>query len=93
MRYDEGREYDIIIDRLSHEVPFYRAMLKRAALEGTLVINNPFWWSLTTFFTFRWPGVGVAIPKTVLLPQKITFRASSARACAILNSSRLAGHH
>lgn len=72
VRYDEGREYDIIIDRISHEVPFYRAMLKRAALEGTLVINNPFWWSADDkFFNFALARkLGVAIPKTVLLPQK-----------------------
>jgi glutathione synthase/RimK-type ligase-like ATP-grasp enzyme len=72
VRYDEGREYDIIIDRISHEVPFYRAMLKRAALEGTLVINNPFWWSADDkFFNFSLARkLGVAIPKTILLPQK-----------------------
>jgi glutathione synthase/RimK-type ligase-like ATP-grasp enzyme len=72
VRYDEGREYDIIVDRISHEVPFYRAMLKRAALEGTLVINNPFWWSADDkFFNFSLARkLGVAIPKTVLLPQK-----------------------
>ena len=72
VRYDEGREYEIIIDRISHEVPFYRAMLKRAALEGTLVINNPFWWSADDkFFNFALAKkLGVAIPKTVLLPQK-----------------------
>jgi glutathione synthase/RimK-type ligase-like ATP-grasp enzyme len=72
VRYDEGRAYDIIIDRISHEVPFYRAMLKRAALEGTQVINNPFWWSADDkFFNFALAKkLGVAIPKTVLLPQK-----------------------
>jgi glutathione synthase/RimK-type ligase-like ATP-grasp enzyme len=72
VRYDEGREYDIIIDRISHEVPFYRALLKRAVLEGTLVINNPFWWSADDkFFNFCLARkLGVAIPKTVLLPQK-----------------------
>jgi hypothetical protein len=72
VRYDGEREYDIIIDRISHEVPFYRAMLKKAALEGTLVINNPFWWSADDkFFNFSLARkLGVAIPKTVLLPQK-----------------------
>jgi glutathione synthase/RimK-type ligase-like ATP-grasp enzyme len=72
VRYDQGREYDIIIDRISHEVPFYRAMLKRAALEGTFIINNPFWWSADDkFFNYSLAKkLGVAIPKTVLLPQK-----------------------
>src|SRR5918912_2539375 len=72
VRFDQPREYDIIIDRISHEVPFYRAMLKRAALEGTFIINNPFWWSADDkFFNYSLAKkLGVAIPKTVLLPQK-----------------------
>ena len=40
VRLDWERRYDLIIDRISHEVPFYRAFLKRAALEGTIVINS-----------------------------------------------------
>jgi hypothetical protein len=69
---DETRRYDIIIDRISHEVPFYRAFLKRCALEGTQIINNPFWWSADDkFFNFSLATkLGVAIPKTALLPQK-----------------------
>jgi hypothetical protein len=72
VRLDEGRRYDIIIDRISHEVPFYRGYLKRCALEGTYVINNPFWWSADDkFFNYSLATkLGVAIPKTVLLPQK-----------------------
>ena len=37
--------YSVIIDRISQDVPFYKAYLKNAALMGTAVINNPFWWS------------------------------------------------
>ena len=37
--------YAVIFDRISQDVPFYRAYLKNAALTGTAVINNPFWWS------------------------------------------------
>ncbi|MDQ3805114.1 MAG: hypothetical protein M3416_14950, partial [Acidobacteriota bacterium] len=72
VRLDWERQYDLIIDRISHEVPFYRAFLKRAALEGAAVINNPFWWSADDkFFNFSLATkLGVAIPKTVLLPQK-----------------------
>jgi len=72
VRLDEGRRYDIIIDRISHEVPFYRAFLKRCALEGTQIINNPFWWSADDkFFNYSLAvKLGVAIPKTSLLPQK-----------------------
>jgi len=72
VRLEEELRYDIIIDRISHEVPFYRAFLKRAALEGTQIINNPFWWSADDkFFNYSLAiKLGVAIPKTVLLPQK-----------------------
>lgn len=71
IRLDEEKRYDVIIDRISHEVPFYRAMLKRFALEGSYIINNPFWWSADDkFFNFSLAAkLGVAIPKTVLLPQ------------------------
>ena len=71
VRLDEEKKYDVIIDRISHEVPFYRASLKRFALEGTHIINNPFWWSADDkFFNFSLASkIGVAIPKTVLLPQ------------------------
>jgi len=71
IRLDEPRRYDVVIDRISHEVPYYRALLKRFALEGTHVINDPFWWSADDkFFNFSLAAkIGVAIPKTVLLPQ------------------------
>jgi hypothetical protein len=36
--------YAVIVDRISHDMPFYRAYLKNAVLNGTVVINNPFWW-------------------------------------------------
>src|SRR5215203_5597503 len=71
IRLDEPKKYDVIIDRISHEVPYYRATLKRFALEGTYIINNPFWWSADDkFFNFSLAAkIGVAIPRTVLLPQ------------------------
>src|SRR5947209_421291 len=40
----EEPRYSVVIDRISHEVPFYRTYLKSAALQGTVVINDPFWW-------------------------------------------------
>jgi hypothetical protein len=72
IRHDDPPRYDLVIDRISHEVPFYRATLKRMALEGTVIINNPFWWSADDkFFNYSLaPKLGVAVPKTVLLPQK-----------------------
>ncbi len=45
VRMAEPSGYRVIIDRISHDIPFYRAYLKNAALSGTRVINNPFWWS------------------------------------------------
>jgi hypothetical protein len=64
--------YDVIIDRISHDIPFYRSYLKNAALGGTLVINNPFWWSADDkFFNYSLAvRLGVAVPPTVLLPHK-----------------------
>ncbi len=71
IKLDETKKYDVVIDRISHEVPYYRSMLKQMALEGTYIINNPFWWSADDkFFNFALAHkIGVAIPKTVLLPQ------------------------
>lgn len=64
--------YAVIIDRISQDVPFYRAMLKNAAATGTAVINNPFWWSADEKFFNNTLSeqVGVPVPKTVLLPSK-----------------------
>src|ERR1700694_813203 len=72
VRHDAPPAYDLVIDRISHEVPFYRATLKRMALEGAIIINNPFWWSADDkFFNYSLARkLGVAVPKTVLLPQK-----------------------
>jgi glutathione synthase/RimK-type ligase-like ATP-grasp enzyme len=62
--------YHVIFDRISHEVPFYRAYLKNAALMGTAVINNPFWFSADEKFFNNCLAMelGVPVPKTILLP-------------------------
>ena len=62
--------YDVVIDRISQDVPFYRAWLKNAALTGTAVVNNPFWWSADEKFfnNALATKIGVAVPRTVLLP-------------------------
>ena len=64
--------YAVIVDRISHDIPFYRAYLKNAVLTGTYVINNPFWWSADDkFFNYALADkLGVAVPRTVLLPHK-----------------------
>ncbi len=66
----EPVEYDVIIDRISQDIPFYRSYLKNAALTGTAVINNPFWWSADEKFfnNALATKIGVQVPKTVLLP-------------------------
>lgn len=65
-------EYAVIIDRISQDVPFYRSFLKNAALSGTAVINNPFWWSADEKFfnNALAEKIGIPVPKTVLLPSK-----------------------
>ena len=68
----EPSEYRVIIDRISQDIEFYRAFLKNAVLSGTIVINNPFWWSADDkFFNYALASkLGVAVPKTVVLPHK-----------------------
>jgi glutathione synthase/RimK-type ligase-like ATP-grasp enzyme len=63
-------DYAVIIDRISQDVPFYRAYLKNAALTGTAVINNPFWWSADDKFFNNCLAdqLGVPLPNTVILP-------------------------
>jgi len=68
----EPSGYAVILDRISQDIPFYRGYLKNAALNGTAVVNNPFWWSADEKFFNNCLAtkVGVAVPKTVLLPSK-----------------------
>ena len=42
---DDVIPWDVVVDRISHEVPFYRTWLKHAATRGVKVINNPFMWT------------------------------------------------
>jgi hypothetical protein len=71
-RFDDPVPYDVLIDRISHEVPMYRSYLKTAVLEGKYVVNNPFMWTADDkFFGARLvTRLGVASPKTILLPNK-----------------------
>ena len=70
VRMDEPKKYDVIIDRISQDIPFYRAYLKNAVLHGTIVVNNPFWWTADDkFFNYALATkLGVHIPPTVVLP-------------------------
>lgn len=72
VKQGESCGYDVIIDRISQDVPFYRAYLKNAAISGTAVINNPFWWSADEKFfnNALATKIGVPVPKTVILPSR-----------------------
>ncbi|MBI3138447.1 MAG: hypothetical protein HYZ15_07680 [Sphingobacteriales bacterium] len=64
--------YAVIIDRISQDVPFYRTWLKNAAVTGTAVINNPFWWSADDkyFNNCLMTKVDVPVPKTAIIPSR-----------------------
>lgn len=72
IRQGDPSGYAVIIDRISQDIELYRGYLKNAALNGTAVINNPFWWSADEKFFNNCLAtkIGVAVPKTVLLPSK-----------------------
>ena len=71
-RMDAPCDYAVIIDRISHEVPFYRSYLKHAVLQGALVVNNPFMWSADDKFfgATLATRLGIASPRTVALPNR-----------------------
>jgi hypothetical protein len=69
---DEVNPYSVIIDRISHEVPYYRSYLKKAVLDGVSVINNPFMWTADDKFfgAALLKKLGLAHPKTIVLPNQ-----------------------
>jgi hypothetical protein len=71
-RMDEAVDYAVIVDRISHEVPYYRTFLKYAVLQGVTVVNNPFMWTADDKFFEAGLAtrVGVSSPRTVVLPNK-----------------------
>lgn len=64
--------YRVILDRISHEVPYYHVYLKQASLQGTYVVNNPFWVHQDDkFFGYSLAQkLGIPVPKTVVLPNR-----------------------
>lgn len=64
--------YDVIVDRISHRVPYYRTVLKHAVLQGAYVINDPFRWSADDKFaqSSLAASLDVPAPRAVALPQK-----------------------
>lgn len=71
-RLDEGNAYSVIIDRMSHEIPYYRNYLKYAALHGSYLINNPFTLAADDkFFGVSLASrLGMNCPRTTILPNK-----------------------
>mgnify|MGYP006204421365 CR=1 FL=1 len=71
-RMDEPLDYAVIVDRISHEVPYYRSFLKHALLEGVHVVNNPFMWTADDKFfgASLATKLGIAHPKTIALPNR-----------------------
>ncbi len=71
-RMDEPCDYAVIIDRISHEIPYYRTYLKYAVLQGVSVVNNPFMWTADDKFfeATLATKLGIASPKTLALPNK-----------------------
>lgn len=69
---DEPSPYAVIVDRISHEVPYYRSYLKNAVLQGTKVVNNPFMWTADDKFfeASLATKLGIASPRTMVLPNK-----------------------
>src|SRR5438552_7327373 len=64
--------YDLIVARIRHVIPFYRAYLKCAAASGVKIVNNPIWWSADDKFfdNLVAKAANVAVPRTILLPHK-----------------------
>jgi len=62
--------YAVLIDRISHEIPYYASYLKNAALNGAVIINDPFWFPADDKFigSAIAEKLGVAVPRTLALP-------------------------
>lgn len=70
MASDPG--YRVILDRISHAVPFYRSYLKNAAVMGAQVVNDPLWLEAEDKFLAVAVAerLGFRVPRTVLLPNR-----------------------
>ncbi|MBI5548097.1 MAG: hypothetical protein HY901_29810 [Deltaproteobacteria bacterium] len=71
LRFDRPLPYDVLVDRISHDVTCYQPVLKHAVLHGTRVVNNPFWRIADDkFFNAALAHrLGLKVPKTYVLPQ------------------------
>ena len=68
----EVNPFHVIMDRISHEVPYYQVYLKQASMKGTYIVNNPFWMNADDkFFGYSLAqSMGIPVPKTVVLPNR-----------------------
>ncbi|MBK7401613.1 MAG: hypothetical protein IPJ34_36515 [Myxococcales bacterium] len=71
-RVDVPPAYEVLIDRISHDIACYQPVLKLAALAGSHVINNPFFRIADdkAFGTALAARLGVPVPRTYVLPSK-----------------------
>lgn len=69
---DGATNYNVIVDRISHIVPYYRSFLEFAVLHNSYIINNPFRWSVDSRFigTAVVNLLGLKSPRTIILPNK-----------------------
>ncbi|MBX3042589.1 MAG: hypothetical protein KIT33_00695 [Candidatus Kapabacteria bacterium] len=72
LKLNDKNAYSVLFDRISFKVPYYRNYLKQAALNETIVLNNPFICQDDSSFIFSILAskLGISTPKTVLLPSK-----------------------
>jgi len=71
-KLNEPVPYRVVLDRISHEVPYYSVYLKMAALQGTYCINNVFWRTADDkFFGYAAAEkLDIVEPRTVVLPNR-----------------------
>jgi glutathione synthase/RimK-type ligase-like ATP-grasp enzyme len=72
VRIDQLPRYSVLFDRVSNAVPYYRSILKLAALHGSHIVNNPFWKCADDNFfnAVLAQHLGIKVPKTAIIPSK-----------------------
>ncbi len=72
VKMDQLPRYNVILDRVSNAVPYYRSVLKLAAVNGSHVVNNPFWKCADDNFfnAVLAQRLGIKVPKTAIIPSK-----------------------
>ena len=72
IRLDSKIDCDVILDRVSYEVPYFRSVLKKAAFDAIRVINHPFYCCAADNFynLLLAKSMGINVPKTAILPSK-----------------------